>query len=299
MTQDDKIRRLTERLKKAERPFAVATVVRSVDTTSAKPGAKAVVDAEGAISGWVGGGCAQPAVRQAAKLALGDGRARLIRVLPDGSEAGGEGIDEYTAHCHSGGTLDIFIEPMLPPPSLIVIGASPAGQALAGLAKPLGYSVTAAVQPADKRLFAGAQRIIDGFDFGEAAAEIDAYIVVATQGRKDVAGLEAALATGAPYIAFIASRRKAGKLKEELAERGHDPAQLARIRAPAGLDIGAVSPEEIALSILAEIVRERRAGLAEVRKTVLREAAPGEGVVSSDIVSPAAAGCRGSEGDLN
>jgi len=262
MTADDTLHDRRAQLDKGGTPYALATVVRCEKATSAKPGAKAVVARDGSIAGWIGGGCAQPAVRRAARLALADGKARLIRVSPVGSAAGGAGIEDYDAHCHSGGTLDIFIEPILPVPSLLVIGASPAGQVLADLAKRMGYGVTVACAEEDGALYAGVDRIVAGFDLGADAGDIARFVVVATQGKKDRAGLAAALATGAPYIAFIASRRKAAALTKTLREDGHDGAAIAAIRAPAGLDIGAVTAEEIAASILAEIVRERRADMA-------------------------------------
>lgn len=258
MTADDTTRDRMAQLDKGGASYALATVVRCEKATSAKPGAKAVVEQDGSIAGWIGGGCAQPAVRRAARLVLADGKARLIRVSPVGSPAGGAGIEDYDAHCHSGGTLDIFIEPVLPVPSLLVIGASPVGQVLADLAKRMGYAVTVACAEADGALFAGADRVVAGFDLGADAGDIARFVVVATQGRKDRAGLEAALATGAPYIALIASRRKAAALKKILRDNGHDGEKIAAIRAPAGLDIGAVTAEEIAASIVAEIVRERR-----------------------------------------
>ncbi len=249
MSQDD-IAKFTERLQREERPYAVATVVRSLNTTSAKPGAKAVIAADGTMAGWVGGGCAQPAVRDAARQAIEDGRARLIRIEPETGDGGAVGLEAYTAHCHSGGTLDIFVEPMLPPPELIVIGDSPVGAVLARLAGNVGFSVSVT----------GAGN--DAIDLTPVRAGAVRFIVVATQGRKDLRGLQAALAAAPLWIGFIASRRKAAKLSQELVDAGAAPALVARIRSPVGLDIGAVTPEEIAVSILAEIMRERRAMLA-------------------------------------
>lgn len=259
------IAELAERLVREQRPYAVATVVRSLSTTSAKPGAKAVVAGDGTMAGWIGGGCAQPAVRNAAKRAIADGRARLIRIHPDAKAAdapgpdadgaGADGVEAYAAHCHSGGTLDIFIEPMLPPPALIVIGDSPVGGVLARLAANVGFGV--AVIGTDKAI-----------EVPPAPAGAAQFIVVATQGRKDRQGLQAALAAAPFWVGFIASRRKAAALFGELIEAGVDRAGVERIRAPAGLDIGAVTPEEIAVAILAEIMGERRAMLAVVTEEV-------------------------------
>ncbi len=299
MADDDDVLDLADRLKKADRPFAMATVVRTESATSAKAGAKAVVDKDGSIRGWIGGGCTQPAVRKAARAALHDGKARLIRVRPDAAATSPEGVEDFTASCHSGGTLDIFIEPMLPPPSVLIIGASPAGQILAGLAAQSGFRVTAAVQKQDRELFGAAHQVIEGFDLGAQAADIESFIVVATQGKGDRRGLEAAIATNAPYVAFISSRRKAAKLKQELLEQGCDRSRVNAIRAPAGLNIGAVTADEIAVSILAEIVQERRAASRALAPGDTPESRPEEGIVSSTVVSEMPAVCPGESEDLN
>ncbi len=280
----DAILDLAAGLRRGNEPFALATVVRTEGATSAKAGAKAIVRADGAIEGWIGGGCTQPAVLRAARGALKDGKARLIRITAELDDDGG--AETVTMGCSSGGRLDVFVEPMLPRPALYVLGASRAGQALAGLARRVGFAVTAAVLKSDLETFAEADRVVEGFDLGETAG----FVVVATQGRGDRQALEAALASGAEYIAFIASRRKAATLSEELASRGHDPARLAAIRAPAGLDIGAATPEEVAVAILAELVRERRRGLAA---TASDDGAGDEPGVTTEVVAAMAAGCCG------
>lgn len=263
MTSADRIETLARRLKEAKRPYVIATVVRTEDLTSAKAGAKALIDDQGDIEGWIGGGCAQPAVRKAALQAIDDGRARLIRVRPGKVQNHGGGIEHYEAHCHSGGTLDIFIEPNLPRPSLVVLGASPAGQVLARLAREVGYRVTAACRAEDAPLYPDADALVEGFELG-ACVEPGSVVVVATQGRGDRDALEAALATDAVYIAFVASQRKAGKIKQELVAGGCDASRVADIRAPAGLDIMAVTPEEVAVSILGEMIQFRRASLPRI-----------------------------------
>lgn len=245
-------------LKAEGKPFALVTVVRAVSPTSAKPGAKAVVEADGVIQGWIGGGCAQPAVIKTAQKALQDGQARLIRISPEKDGIVEEGITDFGMTCHSGGTLDIFIDPVMARPELLVIGGSPAAQALVALAQRVGFAVTAAFPGADSNLFPEAALIIDGL----AVASRPAFVVVATQGKRDEQGLEAALQVGAPYTAFIASERKAEKLKAYLKECGHEAARVDAIIAPAGIEIDAVTPEEIALSVLAGVVKARRGGRA-------------------------------------
>lgn len=238
--------------------FALVTVVRCDSPTSAKPGAKAVVQADGEIQGWVGGGCAQPAVIKTAKQALVDGQARLIRISPSGDQIIEAGITEFGMSCHSGGTLDIFIDPVIPRPSLLILGATPAAQSLCALAQRVGFAVTAAFPGAERDLFADAEQLIDGLELGDIPTP--AFVVVATQGKRDEAALEAALGTGSRYIAFIASARKAAKLKQYLLERGHPQQQVAAIVSPVGVEIDAVTPEEIALSVLAGLVKVRRSG---------------------------------------
>lgn len=262
MTETDAVIDKAAQLKARGTPFALVTVVRATSPTSAKPGAKAVVTGEGEIEGWIGGGCAQPVVIKVVKEVLGDGQARLIRISPDREAAGVEGILDFNMSCHSGGTLDIFVDPIVARPSLWIIGASPAAQALCTLARHAGFAVTAAFPGADRALFPEAETVIDDLARLAEMEARPAFVVVATQGKRDEAGLEAALATGAAYIAFIASERKAEKLKQYLKEGGYDAARVDAIVAPAGIEIGAVTPEEIALSVLAGVVQARRAGAA-------------------------------------
>ena len=254
------------RLMRVEEPFAVATVVRTVAAVAAKPGAKALIRSDGSMIGWVGGGCTRAAVEQAARRTLADGKARLIRVRPQAGadrDRATEGVEVHASSCPSGGTIDVFVEPMLPPPRLIVMGGSPAGRALSDLARRIGFAVTVAAPAAEQKGFVDVERRIEGFDLSAEPAAATSFVVVATQGRGDQAALSAALLSGARYVACIASRRKAAALKAGLIEDGMAPDRVARLRGPAGLDIGAITPEEIALAILADIVRERRRGARE------------------------------------
>ncbi|MFZ5791852.1 MAG: XdhC family protein [Pseudomonadota bacterium] len=249
-------------------PFALATVVRTVAATAAKAGAKAVITPEGKIAGgWIGGGCARAAVIAAAREALADGKPRLVSVQPEdlldaqglrpGEER--EGVAFAKNMCPSRGTMDVFVEPLLPRPIVLVLGASPVALAIADLARRIGFSVTAAAPPDELGLFGDLDGRIDGFDL-PARAEGERFVVVATQGRRDFDALKAALSIDADYVAFVGSRGKAAALREQLREAGLAPAQIDRLRAPAGLDIGAIGPEEIALSVVAEIVETRRRG---------------------------------------
>ena len=254
------------KLTAAGAPFVVATVVRTVAATAAKAGAKAVVTADGAIGGWIGGGCAQGAVRRAAALCLADGRTRLISVVPSDEIEAAQletgllqpGREYHRSHCPSGGTLDIFLEPMLPRPELAIAGASPVGRALAELAPRLGFAVSL-VGPAEERAEFAAPAP-GAASFAELPPRPERWVVVATQGRFDLERLKDALQSGERRVAFVASRAKWAAVRLWLVEAGVAAERVARVRAPAGLDIGAITPEEIALSLLAEIVADRRRG---------------------------------------
>jgi xanthine dehydrogenase accessory factor len=247
----------------------LATVVRTVAATAAKAGAKAVILRDGTISeGWIGGGCARAAVLKAARDALADGKSRLVSVQPPdkleglghkpGEEQGGVRFAQNM--CPSQGTMDIFVEPVLPHPQVVICGSSPVAVAIADLARRSGFAVTICAPSAEQAAFADADCRIEGFALpvNEAAAR---YVVVSTQGRGDEAALAAALAADIDYIAFVGSGKKAEALKAALAERGVAVERLAKLKAPAGLDLGAITPEEIAISVLAEIVAVRRGKL--------------------------------------
>jgi xanthine dehydrogenase accessory factor len=263
MTVADRIVALQAKLTAEGTPFVLATVVRTVAATAAKAGAKAVILADGEVHGFVGGGCALGAVRRSAGLCLADGRPRLIGVVPrDELEGSGTvasahaGRELHGSLCPSGGTLDIFLEPMLPRPELVVVGASPVAVAIADLASRLGFRVVAVTGDAGAALFPAADEI--AADIGPLPDRPDRWVVIATQGRGDVAALRAALDRDLAHLAFVGSRKKWASLAARLAAEGAPAGRLARVRSPAGLDIGAILPEEIALSILAEVVSLRR-----------------------------------------
>ncbi|MEW9807832.1 XdhC family protein [Mesorhizobium sp. ZMM04-5] len=259
---------LVSRLKAADEPFVLATVVRTVSVTAAKAGAKAIIRPDGRVeAGWIGGGCARGATLKAAREALADGRSRLISIQPEdlldelGVKPGEQraGVKFAKNMCPSQGTMDIFVEPMLPRPSLVVLGSSPVALALAGQARQLGFHVTLAAPFGEFAEMPEADRLVDGFGIG-APQSAQRFVVVSTQGKGDEAALRAALGIEAGYHGFVGSRRKMAALRQSLAGAGVAAEALDRVKAPAGLDIGAITPEEIALSILAEIVVVRRAG---------------------------------------
>jgi len=259
---------LVAQMKSAEQPFVLATVVRTVSVTAAKAGAKAIIRPDGTIvAGWIGGGCARGAVLKAARDALLDGEPRMVSVQPEdmlaelGVKPGEnrEGIRFASNMCPSKGTMDIFVEPVLPHPSLLIFGASPVAMSLAAQARPLGYHVTLAAPAADRAGEPDAHVIIDGFE-PRFLNDARRFVVVSTQGKGDEAALKQAIAVKAEYHAFVGSRRKMIALREKLVAGGIAREAIDRVKAPAGLDLGAITPEEIAMSILAEITVERRRG---------------------------------------
>jgi len=268
MTGDTDILERVNALKAAGEAFALATVVRTVSVTAAKAGAKAVIGTDGVLSaGWIGGGCARGAVLRAAREALADGKPRLISVQPEdvllahGVSAGEErdGVAYARNMCPSKGTMDIFIEPVLPRPELVICGASPVARALADLAPRFGFAVTACAPAADLAAMPDHARRVEGFAI-DGISNGSRFIVVSTQGRGDEAALRAALTAPADYAAFVGSRAKVAALRERLVTDGVAEARFDSLSAPAGLDIGAITPEEIALSVLAEMITHRRAG---------------------------------------
>jgi len=258
-------------LRRREEEFCVVTVVRTRDATSAKAGAKALVTEDGEIHGHVGGACVTGATRSVAAEVLKTGVPRLIRVKPTArvvERLDADGVEQYKSGCPSGGTVDLFIEPMRRAPRLIVCGAAPVAVALAELGAVMGYRITVAAKAEDHGRFSGADEIIDGFDLGPLDISERDFITVATQGKGDRDALAAAVKSPAHYVALVGSRRKADVLRTRLREQGIAEDLIARLHAPAGLDIAAIEPNEIALSILGEIVQVRRSGVRETAAPV-------------------------------
>jgi xanthine dehydrogenase accessory factor len=236
-------------------PFALATVTVSQRPASARAGAKAVVTADGAIFGWVGGACSQPSVVRHARAAIEAGEPRTIRLSPEGG-AGREGVVELAMTCHSGGTLEVFIEPFQPEPSLVAVGETPVARALLALGRQLGYHTVALACDASD-----ADLVDSGLAFDRLPAARATYVVVASMGVVDEEALLAALRLEpAPaYVALVGSRRRFAAIADFLRQAGIAEERIAAVQAPAGLDIRAETPAEIALSILGEITAVRRA----------------------------------------
>jgi xanthine dehydrogenase accessory factor len=248
-------------LSQAGRPFAFATVVAVARPTSARPGAHGIVHPDGSIEGWVGGSCAQPVVVREALHALADGQPRLLRLSKDAPAEGrrGDGIVELVMTCHSGGTLEIYVEPNLPAPVLWIAGTTPIAGALAALGAASGFAVTLFDPIAEADSFPGAGRVLPHTDLAAIEPEATPFVVVATQGQWDEEALAGALRRDARYVGLVASPTRAAAVRAWLRdEAGLADDRLAALRAPAGLDLGAETAEEVALSILAELVQVRR-----------------------------------------
>jgi xanthine dehydrogenase accessory factor len=257
-------------LSQRDEPYAWVSVLRVQAPASARPGDKAIVTQAGIAHGWIGGGCAQPAVMRTVRQALADGVARMIRIAPadEGQMRELDDVLEFGMACHSGGTLELFVDPMLPQTRLTVIGDTPLAAALTILAPRVGLPVTVVAHGGDALRYADAQEVLT--DDQQAAVASGSFVVVATQGRRDVQGLRAALAMQARQIFFVASARKADVLKAGLIESGQDATAVAAIVAPAGQAIGAQTPQEIALSVLAAVVAARREPMTAASAAVVK-----------------------------
>ena len=245
--------------------FALATVVRREPPSSARVGDSAIVSPDGEFHGWLGGSCTRPTVIREALAALADGAPRLIGIVrdPDSISQPRPGLTVFPMACHSGGSVEIYIEPLLPARRLLVFGVSPTAQALARLAVVLGYRVEAVDPEASETLFPDVSRLVTSdASIEPPGSEQEAgrcFAVVATLGQRDEEAAWAASRMQPAYVGVVASRKRFGHIRETLTAQGATPEQLDRIANPAGLDIGAETPEEIALSILAEITRRARA----------------------------------------
>jgi xanthine dehydrogenase accessory factor len=233
--------RRADALAAARTPFATATVVRRQRPSSVRPGDSAIVLGDGTIEGFVGGECAEESVRLHALRVLETGDPLLLRIVPgDGDAPAQEGAVTVANPCLSGGALEIFLEPRLPAARIAIVGDTPIARALELLASDVGFDPVSYV---DRPL---------------EPEEDDAAVIVASHGHGEVAALDVALASAVPYVGLVASQARGAAVRESLS------ADTARLRTPAGLDIGARTPEQVALAILAEVVATRSAlGISE------------------------------------
>ena len=224
-------------LRAREEPFVLATVVAYKSPQSAKPGSKAIIKPDGSMLGWIGGGCVQPIVLREAKQALQTGSPKLLTISPDEPRDDWKGVQSFRMTCEGGGSLEIYLEPFLPKPQLVIVGSSPVAEMVAQLGTLLDFKV-----------------VTDTDLINESS-----YVVVATMGNRDEEGLLAVIGTRPKYLGLVASRKKSEALFEYVRETGASDEDIAVITCPAGIEIGSETLPEIALSVMAEIVRVRRA----------------------------------------
>jgi xanthine dehydrogenase accessory factor len=250
-----RLSRRADELRAARTPFVVATVVRAQRPTSVHTGDAALVLGDGTIEGFVGGTCAEQSVRLHGLRVLETGEALLLRILPgDGEAPAAEGAITVQNPCLSGGSLEIFLEPMLASPRVLVVGETPIASAVARMGAELDLDM-----------------VVAGADVEPAPDDL--ALVVAAHGRDELSALRRGLEASLPYVGLVASRVRGAAVVAELRAEGLDEQRLARLETPAGLDLGARTPEEIALSILARVVAVRR----------------GEQTLSVRVIAPAAA----------
>ena len=263
---------LASELARRGQPFALATVVARTPPISAQVGDAALVTGDGEFHGWVGGSCTRPTVIAESLEALRDSRPRLVALDPNPESRRRPGLTVFPMTCHSGGSVEIHIQPVLPPPRLVVFGLSPTARALARVGKALGYTVEVVDPEADASDFPGVDRVLkDAKAVAPAAASVPLYAVVATQGQWDEEATAAAALLKPAYLGVMASPKRFGEMRAVLGEKA-----TAGIKNPAGLNLGAHLPEDIAISILAEIVQLRAAGAAKAPQPP----------VSADAVDP-------------
>jgi xanthine dehydrogenase accessory factor len=251
--------RLAGALSSRGRPYVLATVVWRRAPSSGKEGATALITPDREIHGWIGGACAEPTVVREALHAIEEGTPRLLFLGPaDELESHRrEGVVSVPIACQSEGALEVYVEPVLPQPQIVAIGRSPAALTLTRLARGLGWR-SLAIDDGGSIGDHDAEAVLTTLDLGD--VDERSFVIVATQGHYDEDALERALATPAAYVGLVASAKRADAVLGYLRDRGVDDDRLARVHAPAGVDLGHVGPEEIAVAIVAEIVRLRAAG---------------------------------------
>ena len=252
--------------------FALATVVWRQPPSSSQPGARAIITADGELRGWIGGACAEPVVIREAQRVIAEGTARLL-LLGTPDQFGGavpDGMTVIPISCQSEGALEIYIEPVVPVPHLVIIGASPMARTLASLAGVLGWRTD----------------LVDGPDFAADSADERSMIVVATQGHDDEDVLSRAVAARPAYLGLVGSRRRGATVLGYLTERGVPKEDLDRVRVPAGLDLGKTTHQEIAVAILAELVQLRASGALSRSQDAAASVQPGRPQDAAASVKP-------------
>ena len=245
-------------LRTREEPFVLATVVAYKSPQSAKPGSKAIIKADGSVIGWVGGGCVQPIVLREAKQALQTGNPKLLTISPDAVRDDWKGVESYPMTCEGGGSLEIYLEPVLPKPELLIVGRSPVAQTICQLGQLLDFKVIVADPEASSELFPEADLVLTDLSSLRSHINDRSFVVVATMGNGDEEGLLSVVGTRPKYLGLIASEKKSQALFEYARETGATNEDVATFQCPAGVELSAETLPEIALSVAAELVRVRR-----------------------------------------
>jgi xanthine dehydrogenase accessory factor len=250
----EEIFQVIRELQQAGRPFAVATVVETVGSVSAKTASKAVIDHQGrVVAGWVGGGCAESGTCETALECIEKGETAMLDIDLDDEMLG--------AGMPCGGRMRVYVEPVFPRPGLWIMGHGRVAESLCVLGDLLGLEVIVNDATVGRDRYPNASRLItDDLDYAQLQPAAGDYVVIATQHKGDHESMKRALASDAAYIALIASRKRAGLVLDYLREEGFSEPDIARVMAPSGLDLGARTPEEIALCVISEIVLLRRGG---------------------------------------
>jgi xanthine dehydrogenase accessory factor len=256
---------LAAELSRGGEPFVLASVVWRRAPSSGNVGSTALVTTDGHVRGWLGGACAEPTVVREALKALEEGTPRLLFLgTPDELEAMRRpDVVTVPIACQSEGALEVYVEPVLPQPSLVVIGRSPAVATLASLGSALGWPTVVVDDGGQAEDYPAAGRVVTTLDLEAAAVNARSFVLIATQGHYDEDALQRALETPAAYVGLVASRKRAEAVLGYLRDRGVSEEALARVHAPAGLDLGRIAHDEIAVAILAELVQLRAAGALE------------------------------------
>ena len=262
MTTAQQILDYIEQLRQQANSFCIATVISTSGSTAAVVGTKAVITTDGELHGFIGGGCVTGAVKRNALACLENGKPKLIRVAPEDQQDiknMPHGMEVFISHCPSRGTADFFLEPICATQRLFICGASPIAQSLVNFGKDLGHKVIIIAPKDDRAKITGANQYYDQYDFEQWGLTDKDSIIIATQGKQDKLALTATLHAAAGYKGMICSHKKLKNLKQKaLDDSSLDAALFASLYAPAGLEIGAVSPEEIALAIIGEMVAHHR-----------------------------------------
>ena len=243
------------KLSKKRVSFATAVVVKHDTPISGKSGDKAIILNDGSLLGWIGGGCTNPIVVQEGLSAINTGESKLIVIDPEKNSDSVLGEKHFNMTCHSGGSLSIYVEPVYPRPLIIVMGDSPVASSLLKMSTELGYETLWAVNNEKENEILEVDRKQKNFDLKNIDLSSPCFIIVCTQGDNDSEALESSLKSRVKYVAFVGSRRKTETLKKELLENGVSQERLKDLANPAGINLKAKTPPEIALSILAEIIK--------------------------------------------